>query len=113
MFPSDHSAEALFDRLERDWIQCALLAARPDLEDAMVLEEDRPLIRIPAPRRGSILVAKIDDGAMAQWIVGIPDRPDPSIHEPDSREELVRIVLDALSGPGAREQHAPGGTDDT
>ncbi|HJB09226.1 MAG TPA: hypothetical protein H9786_01645 [Candidatus Brachybacterium merdavium] len=107
MFPSDHSAEAFFDRLERDWIRCALVAARPDLEDAMVLEGERPMIRIPSPHRGAILVAKTDDGPTAQWIVGVPGRPDPSIHEPGSGEELVRIVLAALEGPGPHQQHAP------
>src|SRR5699024_3268601 len=38
----------------------------------------------PSPHRGAILVAKTDDGPTAQWIVGVPGRPDPSIHEPGS-----------------------------
>lgn len=99
---SPDMAEAFGDWLERERIHRALLSARPELETVMVLEESRPMLRIPRALGGSVVVAKTFEGASTRWVVGAPGRPRPVIHEPRSDEEIVRLVLEELDRPGGR-----------
>lgn len=98
--------DAFADWLERDRIQRALIAARPGLAHTMVLDEVRPLLRIPSSDGGFIVVAKTFEGAATQWVVGVPARPEPIIHEPGSRDEIVRTVIDQLDGSSGRANDA-------
>lgn len=97
-------ADAFGDWLERDQIHRALVSARPQLGDSLVLDEERPLLRILRPRGADVLVAKTAEESAAGWIVGIPDPRSPTLHEPDSLEELVERVLDALGGEDAHAE---------
>lgn len=107
MPPPTDIAEALIDWLERDRIQCALIAARPDLKDALVLEDARPMIKVPHPGGGFVLVAKTAEGEATQWVVGIPGRPEPTLHEPGSDQEIVQIVLAELDRPARHRRDDP------
>lgn len=97
-------ADAFGDWLERERIHRALVSARPQLGDSLVLDEERPLLRILRPRAADVLVAKTSEEPAAGWIVGIPDPQSPTLHEPDSLEELVERVLDAVGGDEARSE---------
>lgn len=97
-------AVAFGDWLERDRIRQSLVAARPDLADGLRLDEERPLLQIPRPGGGAVLVAKIDEDPTAAWVVGIPGLPAPTLHRAGSLGEIVRRVFEALEasdGPGA------------
>lgn len=89
-------AEAFGDWLELDRIQRALLDARPDLDGAFVLDAERPLLQIHRPEGGLLLVARAADDTVGRWIVGMPGLTEPVLHDADSADETVGIVLDAL-----------------
>lgn len=91
--------EAFLDWLEREQIQRSLIAGRSELEHQLILEDDRPLIRIPTSGGCFLLVAKVSEGPDTQWVVGVPGNPEPTIHDTASCAEVVRIVLEELSDP--------------
>lgn len=95
-------AEAFGDWLELDRIQRALLGARPQLSDALVPDAERPLLQIRYPGGGQLLVARAADDTTGRWIVGVPGHPAPVLHDVDSTEEVVGIVLDALEQQNSR-----------
>lgn len=92
---------AFGDWLERDRIRLDLIAARPELADRIELDDARPLLRILRPRRAAVLVARTDAVGSSAWVVGVPDRPAPRVHDAPTREVLVRRVLEALEDAGA------------
>lgn len=87
---------AFGDWLERERIHDALVMARPELDGALVLDEERPLLGIPLPGGAGMVVAKTDEEASNGWVFGIPDPQFPSLHETSSLSELVRRVLEVL-----------------
>ncbi|ATG51400.1 hypothetical protein CFK38_07575 [Brachybacterium vulturis] len=96
-------ADAFGDWLEREQIHHALVHARPDLEGLLVLDEDRPLLRIPLTDGTTMLVAKTDAEPGAGWVLGVPHPHTPRLHETGTLSELVRRVLEALD---VRSPHA-------
>lgn len=93
-------ADAFGDWLERERIRRALVTARPELADSLELDEERPLLRVPLTDGESILIAKTDEEPMAPWVVGIPDRRSPTVHETTSLGEIVRWVLEVFERRG-------------
>lgn len=89
-------AEAFGDWLELERIRRALLAARPEFDDALVLDVERPLLRIQRPRRSPLLVARAAEDIAGRWIIGIPSTPAPILREASSCEGVVDIVLGAV-----------------
>lgn len=102
LFTRDMAA-AFGDWLERERIRDALVAARPELVDTLVLDEERPLLRIPLPDGSDIVLAKTEDGPCAGWILGIPHPRRPVLHEPTSFGELVRRALEVLDSWGGHD----------
>lgn len=90
------TADAFGDWLERERILQALVAAKPALGGTLVLDDDRPLLRIPRVGGTDVFVAKTADEPRAGWIVGIPDPHSPTLHETSSLGELVGRVLEVL-----------------
>ena len=103
-------AEAFGDWLELDRIQSALLKARPELDGTFVLDAERPLLQIHRPEGELLLVARAADDARGRWIVGVPSRTEPVLHDADSVKETVGAVLDALGRSSTTTQRgdAPG-----
>lgn len=99
-------AEAFGDWLALDRIQGALIDARPELDGAFVLDAERPLLRIQRPDGGLLLIARAADATAGRWIVGMPGRPEPVLHDTDSPDEVVSVALDALEQGSASEQDA-------
>ncbi|GAA1308057.1 MAG: hypothetical protein ACTH2U_17845 [Brevibacterium sp.] len=97
-------ADSFGDRLERDLIQHGLVSARPELADAMVPDEHRPLLRIRRPGAGMLIVARVIEGAAARWVIGVPGEPSPTLLDADSPDDAVAIVLAALDG-ASRGRH--------
>ncbi|WP_394215265.1 hypothetical protein [Brachybacterium vulturis] len=88
--------EAFGDWLEREQIHHALVHARPDLAGRLVLDEERPLLRIPLTDGTTVLVAKTDAEPGAGWMLGVPHPHSPTLHETGTLGELVRRVLEVL-----------------
>ncbi|ATG54260.1 hypothetical protein CFK41_05335 [Brachybacterium ginsengisoli] len=86
-------AAAFGDWLEREQIRAALFSARPQLDATLLLDPDRPLLRIPLPGGPTIIVAKLEDGPTSHWIVGIPHPQFPTLQETRTLDELVEQVL--------------------
>ena len=89
-------ADAFGDWLERERIHDALVGARPELSGRLVLEADRPLLRVPLGDGTSMLVAKTHAEAEAGWVLGIPHPHSPTVHGTSSLGELVERVLEVL-----------------
>lgn len=100
LFTRDMTA-AFGDWLERERIHDALVTARPALGGMLVLDEERPLLRIPLPGGADIVVAKTDEGPRTGWVLGIPHPQRPALHEPISLGELVGRVLEVLDSWGS------------
>lgn len=98
-FLTDGMADAFGDWLERDRIQRALIAACPELGDAITHDELRPLLTIRRAGGDTLLVARSTEGDAGRWIIGVPAHPDPVLHEADSVDEVVSVVMDALEPP--------------
>lgn len=96
--------EAFGDWLELGRIQRALVDARPELAEALVLDAERPLLQIRCPGGGALLVARAADDSAGRWIVGVPARPEPVLHDADSPEEAVRAALEVLTPSSSPEQ---------
>ena len=101
--------DAFGDRLELDRIRQALLAARPELAGALVLDEMRPLLRIQGATGTALLVARTGEGSSAGCIVGIPGRSAPVLHDTCSSAEVITLVLNALPSPPADPARAGAG----
>lgn len=104
LFTHDMAA-AFGDWLERERIRDALVRARPELDGRLMLDEERPLLRIPLPHGAGIVVAKTDGESSAGWVLGIPHPQSPALHETSSLGELVGRVLEVLDtwgGPDGR-----------
>ncbi|ATG51414.1 hypothetical protein CFK38_07645 [Brachybacterium vulturis] len=108
MFFTHDIADAFGDWLERGHIQRALIAALPELADAITPDEQRPLLWIRRPAGDTLIVARAADDAAGRWIVGIPDQPAPTLHDVDSPDEVVDIVRDALARPDSRDDQGDG-----
>ena len=91
-------ADSFGDWLERDRIQQALVSARPELADAMSPDDHRPLLRVRRPGAGTLLVARVTERSGTHWGVGVPGQPSPTLHEAESPDDAVTIVLAALDG---------------
>lgn len=100
-------AAAFGDWLERERIHDALVMARPELGGKLVLDEERPLLRIPLPDDAGMVVAKseetTDGKPNTRWIVGIPHPHFPVLHATGSLGELVRRVLEVLDSWGSED----------
>lgn len=94
-------AVAFSDWLEREQIRRALLAAHPELEGELLLDPERPLLRIPRGGSGDVLLARLDEVDGGSWLVGVAGTPEPVLHEALSPDEAARIALSAL------EAHEP------
>lgn len=90
------TASVFGDWLERERIRHALLAARPELDGTLVLDEERPLLRNPFPGGTELMVAKTAAGSRAVWVAGVPHPQTPTVHETSSIAELVQRVLEAF-----------------
>jgi len=101
MFLTHDMADAFGDWLECRRIQRALVAAMPGLAEAITADGERPLLRIRRPGRGTLIVAKASDENAGRWIIGVPSGPSPILHDADSWEAAVDIVLSAVGEPGA------------
>lgn len=109
MFLTHDMADAFGDWLECSRIQRVLIAALPDLADAITPDDERPLLRIRRPSGDALIVARASDDATGRWIVGVPGQPAPVLHHIDSPEEVVGIVLGALGQPGTDAGRDPAG----
>lgn len=94
-------AVAFGDWLERERIHDALVMARPELGGTLVLDEERPLLRIPLPDGAGMVVAKTDEESSTGWVLGIPDAQSPVLHATSSLNELVGRVLEVLDSWGS------------
>lgn len=94
-------AEAFGDWLELDRIQDALLDARPELDGAFARDAARPLLRIERPAGGALVVARSAEEGAERWIVGIPGGQSPVLHDVNTLDEVVAIVLHTLQSPPA------------
>lgn len=100
---SREMATAFGDWLELDRIRRALLAARPLLVGTLVLDEERPLLRVPRSTGEAVIVARIDEAGATPWVVGVPgDRP-PVLLDAGTPDEVVMLVLQALGDPASSE----------
>lgn len=84
-----------------DWLKCdrirrALVAARPELAERIVLDEARPLLRILRTDGRSVLVARTDEDSPAPWVVGVPGPSGPALLDVSSPEQIVQRVLEGL-----------------
>ncbi|GAA4523687.1 hypothetical protein GCM10023160_14150 [Brachybacterium paraconglomeratum] len=102
LFTRDMAA-AFGDWLERERIHDVLVTARPELGGRLVLDEERPLLRIPLPDGTDMVVAKTDEPTSTGWVLGIPAPHAPALHEPSSLGELVSRVLEVLDSWGSRD----------
>jgi len=101
MFLTHDMAAAFGDWLECRRIQRALVAEIPSLAGAITPDGERPLLRIRRPAGDAVIVARACDDTAGRWIIGIPMRPAPILHDTDTWDEAVHIVLDVLGQPGA------------
>lgn len=92
-------AVAFGDWLERDRIRRALIAARPELAGTLMLDAQRPLLRIPRKSGGVVVVARMHEAEPTSWVVGISDASAPVLHELDSADDVVALTLDLLALP--------------
>lgn len=100
-------ADVFGDQLEQDRIRRALIAARPALAERGHADGERPLLRILRRRGAAVLVAKTSEGPTgAQWVVGVPGTPAPTLHEAGTCEDIVRLVLDAVDGAETADPEA-------
>ena len=90
-------AVAFGDWLEREQIRRALLEERPELEGALHLDPERPLLSVPRGDTGPVIVVRLHEEDGAAWLVGIAGGDDPVLHEASSPEEAARITLDVLA----------------
>ena len=92
----DH-ALAFGDWPERERIRLALLAEHPELEGEMLLDPERPLLRIPRGGSGQVIVARVEEAdGEGCWLVGVAGALDPVLHEASSPAEAARLALEAL-----------------
>ncbi len=92
----DH-ALAFGDWLEREQIRDALLAEHPELEGELLLDVERPLLRIPRGGSGPVIVARVEEAdGEGCWLVGVAGALDPVLREAPSPAEAARLALEAL-----------------
>lgn len=91
-----HLAVAFGDWLEREQIRRALLAAHPELEGELLLDPERPLLRIPRGGSGDVVLARLDGEDGVSWLVGVAGSPEPVLREASSPDEAARIALEVL-----------------
>lgn len=96
-------ADAFGDWLERERIHDALVGARPELSGRLVLDADRPLLRVPLVDGTTMLLAKTHTETEAGWVLGIPHPHSPALHETSGLGELVGRVLEVLDDRSPRE----------
>ena len=96
MFPTHDTLDAAGTVLQRDRIRQALLAALPQLEGTLVEHEDRPMLTLPHPAGGQIVIAKLRREHLVRWVLMVPASPEPTLHEPSSLEEYPRLIGEAL-----------------
>ena len=101
MFLTHDMADAFGDWLECRRIQRALVAAMPSLAEAITADGERPLLRIRRPGRGTLIIARASDENAGRWLIGVPAHPAPLLHDADTWEAAVDIVLSAVGEPGA------------
>lgn len=93
---SREMAAAFGDWLELERIRRALLAARPALADTLVLDEERPLLRVPRPDGEAVIVARIDEAGAAPWVIGVPGPQSPALIDAHTPDEVISLVLELL-----------------
>jgi hypothetical protein len=90
-------AVAFGDWLEREQIRRMLLSGRPELQDVLELDGERPLLRIRRGEIGPVIVARLDEQDGGPWLVGVAGSSEPVLHEASSPDEAARIALEALA----------------
>lgn len=96
MFPSSDMTSGIEHLLERDRIAQAITEAHPELAEKIEVDDAKPLLKIPAPRGGYLVIARMTRKGIARWVVAVPDGPEPTIHEPENMAGYVEVVEDAL-----------------
>ena len=96
MFPSRDAIDAADDVLQRERISEAIISAFPGLEDTVLPDDSKPLVKIPYPAGGYVVIAKMTRHGVLRWVVAVPDTPDLTIHEPSSLDDYPRLVGEAL-----------------
>lgn len=96
MFPSRDAIDAAADVLQRERISQAIISAFPELEGTLVPDDSKPLLKIPYPAGGDVVIAKMTRHRIVRWVVAVPDTPDLTIHEPSSLDDYPRLVGEAL-----------------
>ena len=91
MFPTRDALDAAGTVLQRDQIRRAL-----QLEGTLVEHEDRPVLTLPHPAGGQIVIAKMRREHLVRWVLMVPASPEPTLHEPSSLEEYPRLIGEAL-----------------
>ncbi|HJG53407.1 MAG TPA: hypothetical protein K8U89_15280 [Brachybacterium faecium] len=89
-------AASFGDWLECDAIRRALLAELPDLAPTVELHPQRPLLRIPRAE-GPVIVARVDEADTMPWVVGVVAAREPTLHEVETAEAAVELVLEILA----------------
>ena len=90
-------AVAFGDWLEREQIRRALLAERPELEGELLLDPERPLLRVLRGGSGPVIVARVEEAdGEGGWLVGVAGSLDPVLREAPSPVEAARLALEAL-----------------
>lgn len=64
-----------------------------------MLDAQRPLLRIPLQGGGMVLAARMAGSESSPWTVGISGSPSPMIHELDSADAVVALMLTLLEPP--------------
>lgn len=86
-----------FERfLERDRIHQALVGAYPELADRIEIDDGNPMMKIPAPQGGFVVIAKASRGGVARWVIAVPGASAPAVHEPNGMGDYPKIVGAAL-----------------
>lgn len=96
MFPSSDMLRGIEHLLERDRIANTISDAHPELAEKIEVDDAKPLLKISAPRGGYVIIARMTRQGITRWIVGVPDGPEPTIHEPENMAGYVEVVEDAL-----------------
>lgn len=96
MFPSSDMTSGIEHLLERDRIAKAITDAHPELTEKIEIDEAKPLLKIPAPQGGYLVIARMTRHYITRWVVSVPDGPEPTIHEPEDMAGYVSVVEEAL-----------------
>jgi hypothetical protein len=87
---------AFEDFLYAKEIAQAILEARPDLTDHVEVSDSRPVVTLPL-KHGAVLAAKVREGAVARWIVAVPnDRGTVEFVRPEGTDKFAAEMIAAF-----------------